>query len=136
MRSFAILSLLVCAACSGQPRAPESPPPAQGDDKASPAATLAQLRTLVGNAPCGDDSQCRSLPLGAKPCGGPEGYLAWSSAHSPEREVLALGQRYQAERRAEAQQRGMVSDCRFQPDPGAACRAGSCQLDLSTPVAR
>jgi hypothetical protein len=131
MRSIAILSLLVCAACSAAPRAPSAPV-----DQSTPAATLAKLRDLIGTAPCSTDSECRSLPLGSKACGGPEDYLPWSTAHSPEHEVLALGQHYKEERRAEAAKRGLVSDCRFQPDPGAVCRAGSCQLGAGGAVAR
>lgn len=42
--------------------------------------------------------------------------------------MRALGERYQAERKASNAASGMMSDCRFIPDPGAVCRAGTCQL--------
>jgi hypothetical protein len=136
--------VLACAACSGVAQttapAPEARPEARSDARAGAAArqtdTLARIRELVGTPACSSDAQCRSLALGAKACGGPEGYLAWSTASTPEAELRALGDIHQAERRAAHAASGRISDCRFQPDPGAVCRAGTCQLGEAGPVAR
>jgi hypothetical protein len=135
MRPLAILLLLACAACASAGSQPSAPVPAK-PAAAAPPATLAQIQALVGTPSCSSDSQCHSLAVGAKPCGGPEAYLAWSSAHTNPEKIRALGERYAAERKAEGTRRGMVSDCRFQLDPGAQCRAGVCQLGGGDPVAR
>jgi hypothetical protein len=125
MRKLILLLFAGCTACStgAAPEAagPATPQGGQGD-------TLARIRSLAAKAACSDDSQCHSLPLGTRACGGPEGYLAWSSAHTPQAEIEALGERYKEERRAANAASGMLSTCQFMPDPGAACRAGTCQL--------
>jgi hypothetical protein len=137
MRKLILLLLAGCAACTtgaapeaGGPQARTPPavqpaPDGQGD-------TLARIRALAGTPSCSDDSQCRTLALGARACGGPESYLAWSSAHTPQAEIQALGERYQEERRAANAASGAMSTCRFMPDPGAVCRAGTCQLGAGT----
>jgi len=97
--------------------------------------TLRRIQALVGTASCSSDTQCHSLALGARACGGPERYLAWSSAHTPAAQLQALGEQYQAERRAANTADGRMSNCRFMPDPGAVCRAGTCQPGESAPGA-
>lgn len=99
---------------------------ASGSSHAHPD-TLAQLKALEA-APCSADRQCRTLPVGAKSCGGPESYLAYSTARTAPEKAAQLAQRYRSEREAENKASGRVSDCRFLADPGAQCRAGVCQL--------
>lgn len=124
-----ILALLAaaCTACTAAtPQAPQAPsthsvsPAGEGD-------TLARIRALAGTPSCTSDSQCHSLPLGARPCGGPESYLVWSSAKTSQAEIEALGERYKEERRAANKASGLMSTCQFLMDPGAVCRAGTCQ---------
>jgi hypothetical protein len=98
------------------------------------ADTLARIHGLVGTPSCTSDAQCHTLALGAKPCGGVESYLAWSSASTSESALRALGDTYKAER--QAANKGRMSDCRALVDPGAVCRAGTCQLGEAAPVAR
>jgi hypothetical protein len=138
MRTLIILLLAGCAACTGaatQTRpSPTTPSPAapSPSPQAAPAQggqdTLARIRTMVGTPSCSSDAQCHTLAIGHKSCGGPESYLAWSSAKTSEAELQALGERYKQERTAADAASGMVSNCRFMPDPGAVCRAGTCQL--------
>jgi hypothetical protein len=97
--------------------------------------TLQQIRALVGNASCTDASQCRSLPLGARACGGPQAYLAWSVERTDGNALGKLADRYKSEREAQIKQTGEVSDCRFIADPGAVCRAGICQPGSLLPTA-
>lgn len=98
--------------------------------------TLSQLRALAADRGCTDDGQCHSLALGATPCGGPDAYLAWSSAHTSPDTIRALGKQYEAERRDANGRSGMMSTCRFTPDPGAVCRAGVCELGAAAIGAR
>jgi len=48
------------------------------EDLARLAALKTEVLLLVGKADCSDIGECRSLPLGAKPCGGPWEYLIYS----------------------------------------------------------
>jgi hypothetical protein len=135
MRQLAILLLLACTACATRADAPSSTqatPPASADvqPSAPPAAsgTLARIHALVGKAECTSDSQCQVLPIGAKACGGPASYLAFSNANTSAAEVQALAERYHAEQQASNQRSGMISNCRVVPTPAAACRANTCQL--------
>jgi hypothetical protein len=124
------------AAAPAAPAAASAPVPqavaGQGGD------TLARIHALVGTPSCSADSQCKTLALGARPCGGPEAYLAYSTARTPEAELHALAQTYQAERHAANTRAGMVSTCLARPDPGAVCQLGACTLGTlaTAPVAR
>lgn len=98
-----------------------------GHSQANPD-TLAQLKALAGDAACSSDAQCRTVPVGAKACGGPESYLAYSTDKTSPGKAAELAQRYRKEREAANKASGRISDCRFLMDPGAQCRAGKCQL--------
>jgi hypothetical protein len=144
MRKLILLLFAGCTACStgaapqaAGPATPSTPVPRTGQaPQGAQSDTLARIRSLAANTGCSDDSQCHSLPLGTRACGGPESYLAWSSAHTPQAEIEALGERYKEERRAANAASGMMSTCQFMPDPGAVCRAGTCQLRQgATPAA-
>jgi hypothetical protein len=137
MRTLLLLLLAGCAACStgaaqqsAQSAASPQTPPAQGAKPAAGAQgdTLARIRAMVGTPSCSSDAQCHTLPLGHRACGGPESYLPWSSNKTSQAELQTLGERYKEERTAADAASGMVSTCRFMPDPGAVCRAGACQL--------
>lgn len=134
MRKLVLLSLLACAACTTRADGPATPPAAQPPASTvsapapAPADTLAQIKGLIGKAECASDSQCQILPIGARPCGGPASYLAWSTARTSSSEIQALADRYRAEQQERNARSGMVSDCRAIAPPAAACRAGSCQL--------
>lgn len=93
-----------------------------------PGATVDQIKRLIGAPGCSDNAQCRSLPVGALACGGPQEYLPYSTAKSDEKALLALAERSKTERQAEIQRTGEMSICINRPDPGAVCVAGACQL--------
>ena len=89
---------------------------------------MARIHALVGKADCSSDSQCQVLPIGAKACGGPASYLAWSNAKTDAADLQALAERYQAEQQGNNERAGRISNCRVEPQPLAACRANTCQL--------
>lgn len=96
---------------------------------ADPRETLAQIRTLIGDAPCRGDAQCRVLPLGSRPCGGPESHLAWSTAATDQSALAALAGHYQDQRQREHQKSGRLSTCEVLPEPAVACvRAAADQV--------
>ncbi len=90
--------------------------------------SLSELRAIGRAAACSSDQQCKTLPVGAKSCGGPESYMAYSTASVSTEKAASLAARYRKEREAENQASGLASDCRFLMDPGAQCRSGTCQL--------
>lgn len=143
--------IFACTACTSEASAPPVPPAPVPVSQAAPTPAptapvpanapapaqapapkqddlLAQIRALIGNASCTDGSQCRTLPIGARACGGPEGYLAYSTSSAPEAELKALAERHKQERSDFHAKSGIMSNCRFMPDPGAVCVAGTCQL--------
>lgn len=135
MRTLIFSILACCTACSTvaappqpavQPASQQAPQP-RNAAAGGQGGTLERIRALVGTPSCASDAQCHSLPLGARACGGPESYLAWSSAKTSQAEIEALGERYKEERRAANNASGMMSTCQFLMDPGAVCRAGTCQ---------
>jgi hypothetical protein len=136
MRAFPFLILLgcaawaACAACAGGPARPKAAAAPAGGD------TLSRIRDLIGDAACTDASQCHTLAIGARPCGGPQAYLPWSSANTDGAALAALAEQFRKEREAANAAAGDMSDCRYLPDPGAVCRAGTCQLNRPGPDAQ
>jgi hypothetical protein len=105
---------------------------------AEPAAQrlARELRTAIGPARCAADSQCRTLPIGAKACGGPAGYWAWSTLDTNVQAVQDLAARQAKAAREEVAASGMQSNCAIVTDPGARCDAGVCKLEGARDSAR
>ena len=142
MRKLILILLLagsVSAACTTRAQDPGRQDTAVPASKAQPGAagsgaTLARIRALANGGSCTESGQCRTLPLGAMACGGPEGYLPYSMSGTDEKALRALAEQYKAERQAASKTGGMMSICRHMPDPGAVCVSGSCQLGASAPA--
>lgn len=112
----AALAATALASCAQPPAEPES------------RRLAGELRALIGPASCTSDSQCRTLAVGSKACGGPAGYWAWSTEGTDAKRLAELAARQAEAERRETQAAGMRSDCRVVTDPGAACVAGRCEL--------
>ncbi len=128
MRAVLLLLCLACGSCTW---------PASAQEQASSAALLTQIREAIGAAPCTQTAQCRTLAVGAKACGGPEAYLAWSTRYSDESRLNALAARHRTLRESENAASQTRSNCLAVTDPGAVCQAsqsgtstlaGVCQL--------
>lgn len=140
--ALSLLALCLAAACSAAGGVAPKPGsesavaadtgPAQAPAM-SAAALMAQVQQLIGQAPCDSDAQCRSLPMGARACGGPNLHLAWSA---PATDALALqraADRYTQQQALSQQRSGVVGICVVELDPGAYCKrpaagAGRCTL--------
>ena len=120
----AAILLLVTSACGSTPV--QDAPPAPGN-----ASLLAQIQAEVGAAACDSTQQCQTLAIGAKACGGPERYLAWSSKDYDGKKLKALAQAQAEASRKQQQADGMMSTCSIVTDPGATCEAGRCVLQKS-----
>jgi hypothetical protein len=112
---LAAASLLVLTACAGaQPTTEE---------------LWKKIQAANSDLRCDDNSQCHSLGVGSKACGGPENYIAWSGKNSDGAQLKALVEQHSAARRADDKRLGMMSTCSVVSDPGASCRAGTCVVN-------
>lgn len=85
-----------------------------------------ELMAFIGEPTCSETGQCRALPFGAKPCGGPWSYLIYSTATSDSVQVTEAAERYAAYERALNRREGRVSDCSFVSPPVLDCVNGRC----------
>ena len=97
--------------------------PATGDL----AAVDAQLETTLNNASaCTADTECHSVAVGSKACGGPTGYRAYSSKTVSTASVEALAQHEREVAAQAARDSHQVSPCFMLADPGARCEKNKC----------
>lgn len=119
-------------ACTALVSCAQTPPPlttaASAVAETESARLGRELRELIGPASCSSDAQCRTVAVGAKACGGPSGYLAWSTQATDARAVASLAERQAAAQRRELAASGLRSNCAVVSDPGAACVAQRCVL--------
>lgn len=126
--------LLSCATLAGCAQPATAPAIPASTPEPESARLTRELHALIGPAACNADSQCRSLPVGAKACGGPAGFLAWSTAGTDAARLQDLATRQAEAQRREIETSGLRSNCAVSTDPGAACVAGRCQLRASASV--
>lgn len=79
---------------------------------------------LIATPNCRVDADCATIAVGAKACGGPEAWLAWSRRVTDETTLRAVAARDAEAVRARLRAAGAVSDCRYVGDPGAMCVLG------------
>jgi len=94
---------------------------AGADAPAVAEAPMEKIRALIGDAACDSDVQCRTVAVGAKPCGGPAAYLAWSTKRT---DATALHEAAAGDGAIQPPPRhrpGLRSDCALVIDPGAYC---------------
>lgn len=124
--------LLSCAGCS----AVDSTPPAATARVATPSAAsdedaaslLVRIRNTIGSASCTESVECKTVGVGARACGGPEGYLAYSTSVTASAPLEALAARHAERKRATVSATGRASTCNVIPDPGAVCDQGLCRV--------
>ena len=118
-----------------------APPPVRATAPVARAglSLMQQLQAEVGDAACDSSAQCKTVAVGHKACGGPEGYLPWSSKRSDAGKLASLAAQLSAERKAQNVSSGRMSTCSLVMDPGAVCTAGRCvagQGGMNAPAAR
>lgn len=98
-------------------------------------ASRAAIESLVGEAKCDADDQCRTIGVGAKACGGPARYLAWSIRQTDADSLHDAVERDARQARSAAEAAGIQSTCSIAVDPGAYCArpAGECRLRSGAP---
>jgi hypothetical protein len=124
---IALLAAALLLAATAQATTKAVPP------EQSSAELRQQILGEVAKDGCDNSQQCHTLPMGAKACGGPESYVAWSDKFLSGEKLQQLGERYAAARRFDNQREGLMSNCALTPDPGAVCRAKRCVLQAPAP---
>ena len=124
-----LVALLASVALASCAQTTPTPLPVPAAEPAAESERLGQeLRALIGGASCSSDAQCRTLAVGAKACGGPAAYLAWSVQGTDAQKLADTAARQAAAQRREIQASGLRSNCALVTDPGAACVAARCEL--------
>jgi len=133
MKQLLLILLLSCAGCTAVDTKPLAAAPAAATPSApvadeDAASLLVRIRNTIGSASCTASAECKTVAVGARACGGPEGYLAYSTSVSPAAPLEALAARHAERRRAAVAASGMASTCNVLPDPGAVCDKGMCRV--------
>lgn len=81
----------------------------------------------VGEAEAENLSICKVLPIGAKPCGGPWGYLVYSEKESNTEKLKLLVERYNELDEIRMKEEGYVSTCDYATEPKLSLENGSCR---------
>lgn len=87
-----------------------------------------EIKTRIGPAVCTVDSDCRALPMGALPCGGPSSFLPYSIRGTDEVALKALSADHQRLSAEQLVGRATVGNCLALLEPVASCQ-------LTAPVA-
>jgi hypothetical protein len=130
-RSPAGAALVASAPAVAATRVPPPPAIAPADSTATTSSALASLdaqldTTLAKASACTVDTECHTVAIGAKACGGPTGYRAYSSKTVSTANVDALAQRERDLSAQAARESHQVSTCFMLADPGAHCQQNKC----------
>ena len=85
-----------------------------------------EVESMRGNAVCVNRSECRAIGYGAKPCGGPSGYLVYSTRDTSAALLESKVREFNAVVRELNVRRAAVSDCLFVSQPSVTCAQNRC----------
>ncbi len=97
---------------------------------ATEAELLGKIQSEIAGAPCDDNVQCRTMPMGTKACGGPEYWLPWSTLRGRADRLRAWRDELAGLQGPLVFSKGSNSNCLFVADPGALCQARQCVVRL------
>lgn len=80
----------------------------------------------VGDAPANRVAVCKIMPIGSKPCGGPWGFLVYSSKHSDEEKLSALVGIYDELDEKRNSEENRISTCEAAGPPPLEIKNGKC----------
>jgi hypothetical protein len=114
------------------PPPPTPPPPPPATVPATSPGVVAAARADINRVivlSCQTASDCATLPIGARACGGPEAYLAYAPSGTDLQRLKQAAARYEQLRRQQIDARAEMSTCEVLADPGAQCLPpGQCQV--------
>ena len=118
-RLLVVLTALVLTGCN-------SAPSANGTEVDEPV-TMADIKALIGTPKAQTLESCKVLPVGKKACGGPEGYVVYSSETITNEQTL-LEAIYKYNEKAKEDAKTGISNCRFIPEPKPQLKGGVCWI--------
>ena len=127
-----VLVGLSVTSCRAVGRSPSAAKTTVGDSTGLQQLREAALRRL-GRPSCSARSNCRVIPVGSKPCGGPWSYAVYSTATTDSAALAVAVQRYNAAEAELNRKLGRVSDCSFVAPPKLDCVDGMCAPASSPP---
>lgn len=86
----------------------------------------AAIDAEIGEAQAEALAQCRLLPLGSRPCGGPSSYVAYSIAVTDSTRLADLAAVYRDLMQRRNEQSGLFSTCEVLSSPELALEGGRC----------
>lgn len=87
---------------------------------------LQQIESAIADKSCSSDTACGLIGVGAKPCGGPETYAAYSQPNVDEEKLHALANAYKKERQDYFKENQIMGICVVTPKPNVACVNNQC----------
>lgn len=131
MRRLAVKGLILgCAA--GLQISCKTAGRSNGNDARRLGELREELQALVQPPSCSAVTQCRVIPVGAKPCGGPWSYQIYSTATSDSATLARAVARYNALEADINRRTGRASDCTFVTPPVLGCLSGRCGVASGT----
>ena len=85
-----------------------------------------QIQELANVEGCTSSSDCALLPIGNKPCGGPESYMPYSKTNSDVAQLKKLGQEYSKMREQYNKDNQIMGTCVITPKPQVSCLRNQC----------
>lgn len=106
----------------------ETPEENMEKDRESLQLKLDGIKTYIASANCAQDAQCEYIAYGNKACGGPSGYLVFSSNLNVEELEELIADYTQAEKEFNAKY-NQISDCAIVlPPENIECIEGKCEI--------
>ena len=118
-RLLVLLTALILTGCSSAQSANET--------KVDEPVTMADIKTLIGTPKAQTVDSCKVLPVGKKACGGPEGYVVYSSETITNEQAL-LDAIYKYNEKAKEDAKTGISNCQFIPEPKPQLKGGVCWI--------
>jgi hypothetical protein len=96
----------------------------------SDAERLEELRRMIeqeiGTPNADKPTQCKLIPFGSKPCGGPSGYLVYSTLKTDEARLQRLVGEFNQLQKKMNEEGAIMSDCAVAPKPELEFVKGRC----------
>lgn len=126
--SFRLTALGLLAVIVAGAQCPKQQTPAAEQDSARVSRLEREARALAKTDGCGSLEQCRTAPVGERPCGGPRDYVVYCARTT---DTAALNRKLAELRQAEMElnrKSGAMSTCEFRMPPDLALSGGSCRV--------
>ena len=126
--SLAIFIVVASAVTQAQTPGAKTPVATAAELRAQRAGLTRQIEILNETLTCTTASDCESIEIGEKPCGGPVSYLITSQLNPNTAQMRKLAEQVGKIDKAIAlsNESGLVSDCRYLDAPKLACEKERC----------